>query len=134
MATGIPRKWKTDRFKRETPAPLKFGADGKFKILHITDIHCVQPVMDDDEIREIPDNKHKETINVIEQLVAKTNPDLVVFGGDNVSGSPNWTTMASTGQQECFARHSFPSSKHKMRKTPWASRQTEEPNRLSIRS
>lgn len=86
MAMGIPRKWKTDNFKRETPAPLKFGADGKFKILHITDIHCVQPVMDDDEIREIPENKHKETINVIERLVEKTNPDLVVFGGDNVSG------------------------------------------------
>ena len=86
MAMGIPRKWKTDNFKRIAPAPLKFGADGKFKILHITDIHCVQPVMDDDEIREIPENKHKETINVIEKLVEKTNPDLVVFGGDNVSG------------------------------------------------
>ncbi len=86
MAMGIPRKWKTDRFKREPNAPLKFGADGKFRILHITDIHCVQPIMDDDEIREIPDNKYKETINVIEKLVEKTNPDLVVFGGDNVSG------------------------------------------------
>lgn len=86
MAMGYPKKWKTYRFERETPAPLKFGADGKFKILHITDIHDVEPVMDDDEIREIPENKDKETINVIESLVAKTNPDLVVFGGDNVSG------------------------------------------------
>ena len=33
MAMGFPKKWKTDRFKREAPAPLKFGADGKFKIL-----------------------------------------------------------------------------------------------------
>lgn len=86
MATGMPKKWKVDRFRRPEPAPLKFGADGKFKILHITDIHDVEPIMDDDEIREIPDNKDKETINVIEKLVAKTNPDLVVFGGDNVSG------------------------------------------------
>lgn len=86
MAKGYPKKWKTDRFKREAPTPLKFGADGKFRILHLTDIHCVQPVMDDDEIREIPDNKYKETINVIETLVEKTNPDMVVFGGDNVSG------------------------------------------------
>lgn len=86
MAKGYPKKWKTVKFERETPAPLKFGADGKFKILHITDIHDVEPVMDDDEIREIPDNKDKETINVIEKLVAKTNPDLVVFGGDNISG------------------------------------------------
>lgn len=86
MAMGFPRKWKTDRFKRETPAPLKFGADGKFKILHITDIHCVQPIMDDDENRAIPEGRYKETINVIESLVEKTNPDMVVFGGDNVSG------------------------------------------------
>ncbi len=86
MAMGIPRKWKTDRFKREAPAPLKFGADGKFRILHITDIHCVQPIMDDDENREIPESRYKETINVIEKLVEKANPDMVVFGGDNVSG------------------------------------------------
>lgn len=82
----MPKKWKTDRFKREAPAPLKFGADGKFKILHITDIHDVEPIMDDDENRDIPNNQDKETINVIEKLVEKTNPDLVVFGGDNVSG------------------------------------------------
>ena len=86
MAMGLPKKWKTDRFKREAPAPLKFGADGKFKILHITDIHDVEPIMDDDENRDIPNNQDKETINVIEKLVEKTNPDLVVFGGDNVSG------------------------------------------------
>lgn len=86
MAMGYPRKWKTDRFKREEPAPLKFGADGKFKILHITDIHDVEPIMDDDEDRSIPENRDKETLNVIESLVAKTNPDLVVFGGDNISG------------------------------------------------
>lgn len=86
MSTGYPKKWKTDKFRREAPAPLKFGADGKFKILHLTDIHDVEPIMDDDENREIPDNKDKETINVIETLVAKTEPDLVVFGGDNISG------------------------------------------------
>lgn len=86
MAMGYPKKWKTDRFRRKAPAPLKFGADGRFKILHITDIHCVQPVMDDDEIRAIPEGKYKETINVIEKLVEKTNPDMVVFGGDNISG------------------------------------------------
>ncbi len=86
MAMGYPKKWKTDRFKRETPAPLKFGADGKFRILHITDIHDVEPIMDDDEDRSIPERRDIETLNVIESLVAKTNPDLVVFGGDNISG------------------------------------------------
>ncbi len=86
MATGMPKKWKTDKFKRPEPTPLKFGEDGKFKILHITDIHNIEPEMDDDENREIPINKDKETINVIEKLVEKTKPDLVVFGGDNISG------------------------------------------------
>lgn len=86
MSMGYPKKWKTDRFKREAPAPLKFGADGKFKILHITDIHDVEPIMDDDEDRSIPERRDIETLNVIEKLVEKTKPDLVVFGGDNISG------------------------------------------------
>lgn len=85
-AMGMPRKWKSAKFKREAPEPLKFGSDGKFRILHITDIHDVEPIMDDDENREIPESRDKETINVIEKLVKKTNPDLVVFGGDNISG------------------------------------------------
>ncbi len=85
-AFGTPKKWKSAKFRREAPAPLRFGADGKFRILHITDIHDVEPVMDDDKNREIPESRDKETINVIEKLVEKTNPDLVVFGGDNISG------------------------------------------------
>lgn len=86
MAMGYPKKWKTPKYTRPAVAPLKFGADGKFKILHITDIHNVEPVMDDDENREIPENKDRETINVIKSLVEKTEPDLVVLGGDNISG------------------------------------------------
>ncbi|MBQ8209289.1 MAG: metallophosphoesterase family protein [Clostridia bacterium] len=85
-AMGSPKKWQSAKFKREAPEPLKFNADGKFRILHITDIHDVEPIMDDDENREIPESRDKETINVIETLVDKTNPDLVVFGGDNISG------------------------------------------------
>lgn len=83
---GTPRKFKSDKYKREAPAPLKFGEDGKFRILHITDIHDVEPEMDDDENREIPLSCDKETINVIEKCVEATKPDLVVFGGDNISG------------------------------------------------
>ena len=85
-AMGEPHKWNSGKFRREKPAPLKFGADGKFRILHLTDIHDVEPIMDDDENREIPESRDKETINVIETLVEKTKPDLVVFGGDNISG------------------------------------------------
>lgn len=85
-AMGMPHKWRSAKFKREEPAPLKFGADGKFRILHLTDIHDVEPEMDDDENREIPESRDRETLNVIETLVEKTKPDLVVFGGDNISG------------------------------------------------
>lgn len=85
-AMGTPHKFKSAKFRRENPEPLKFSADGKFRILHLTDIHDVEPEMDDDENKEIPESRDKETINVIEKLVKKTNPDLVVFGGDNISG------------------------------------------------
>lgn len=85
-AMGTPHKWDSGKFSREKPEPLKFGPDGKFRVLHITDIHDVEPEMDDDENREIPQSRDIETINVIEKLVEKTNPDLVVFGGDNISG------------------------------------------------
>lgn len=86
FAMGTPHKYKTVKHYREAPEPLKFGSDGKFKILHLTDIHCVDPEMDDDENRNIPRDKFIETINVIEECVKQTNPDLVVFGGDNISG------------------------------------------------
>ena len=85
-AMGTPHKFRSAKFERESLSPLKFGNDGKFRILHLTDIHDVEPEMDDDENREIPESRDKETINVIEKLVEKTNPDLVVFGGDNISG------------------------------------------------
>ena len=85
-AMGTPHKFSSAKFRRENPGPLKFGNDGKFRILHLTDIHDVEPVMDDDENREIPESRDKETINVIEKAVERTNPDLVVFGGDNISG------------------------------------------------
>ena len=85
-AMGTPHKFKSAKFIREEPEPLKFGKDGKFRILHLTDIHDVEPIMDDDEKREIPESRDKETLNVIEKAVERTNPDLVVFGGDNISG------------------------------------------------
>ena len=85
-AMGTPQKSKSDKFKRETPAPLKFGSDGKFRILHLTDIHDVDPDMDDDADRKIPLARDIETINTIEKCLDIAKPDLVVFGGDNISG------------------------------------------------
>lgn len=105
-AMGVPKKWNTAKFKREAPPPLKFNKDGKFKILHITDIHNVEPIMDDDPIREIPESRNIETINVIEKLVEKTNPDLVVFGGDNVSGY--WEEFTYNYIQSTIQRITYP--------------------------
>lgn len=85
-AMGTPHKFSSAKFRREKPEPLKFGDDGNFRILHLTDIHDVEPAMDDDENKAIPECRDRETINVIEKAVERTNPDLVVFGGDNISG------------------------------------------------
>ena len=85
-AMGTPHKFSSAKFRREKPEPLKFGDDGKFRILHLTDIHDVEPAMDDDENKAIPECRDRETINVIEKAVERTNLDLVVFGGDNISG------------------------------------------------
>lgn len=67
-------------------SPLRFRADGTFRILHLTDIHEVDPEMDDDENPEIPRWKSSETMHVIEECIERADPDLVVFGGDNISG------------------------------------------------
>jgi 3',5'-cyclic AMP phosphodiesterase CpdA len=83
MAAGLPNSLK---YKKGLQKPLQFGKDGKFRILHLTDIHEVDPEMDDDEDRRVPIAKSKETLNVIEKCVEMTKPDLVVFGGDNISG------------------------------------------------
>lgn len=83
MAKGLPN---SHRHIRSNQSPLRFGMDGKFRILHLTDIHEVDPEMDDDENRQIPINKSNETLNVIRRCVELAKPDLVVFGGDNISG------------------------------------------------
>lgn len=83
MAKGLPV---SHRYIKDTQKPLAFSSDGKFRILHLTDIHEVDPEMDDDENRLIPENRTKETMNVIERCLDEAKPDLVVFGGDNISG------------------------------------------------
>ena len=55
-ATGMPTDIKKKAVKRPE---LKFGADGKFRILHITDIHEVDPEMDDDENKSVPQKSPK---------------------------------------------------------------------------
>ncbi len=82
-AAGMPVFYKSNA--RKAPE-LRFGKDGKFRILHITDIHEVDPEMDDDPNVEIPVTCSLETVNVIKESIERANPDLVVFGGDNISG------------------------------------------------
>lgn len=83
MATGYPTSLQHFRDRQK---PLRFRDDGTFRILHLSDIHEVSPEMDDDENPEIPKACSMETVNVIEQCIERTQPDLVVFGGDNISG------------------------------------------------
>ena len=37
-AMGVPHKWDSGKFKRDKNEPLRFNKDGKFKILHITQL------------------------------------------------------------------------------------------------
>lgn len=82
-AAGVPVFYKSNACK----APeLKFKEDGKFRILHITDIHEVDPEMDDDPDKTVAITCSLETVNVIKESIKRAKPDLVVFGGDNLSG------------------------------------------------
>lgn len=59
--------------KEEAKVELKFNENGEFKILAIAD-------------PQDTDTPQKETIEVIEKALDRTNPDLVVFLGDNIAG------------------------------------------------
>lgn len=88
MATGYTNSKKGRLTSLE---PLRFGKDGKFRILHLTDIHKVHPDMDNDEDRTILENKSRNTINTMEKAIEAAKPDLIVFGGDNIGG--HWDEM-----------------------------------------
>lgn len=57
----------------KTKAELKFGDDGKFRIMHITDTHYT-------------DFPFEEAVAFISKALDDYQPDLVVFGGDNIKG------------------------------------------------
>lgn len=52
--------------------PLRFGADGKFRIMHVTDTH-------------LSNDNAENTLRLLGMACDKEQPDLVVIGGDNVS-------------------------------------------------
>lgn len=86
----------------EALPPLRFKENGKFKILHLTDIHKVHPDMDDDPDRSISDKNSMNTLNTISEAIKKTNPDLVVFGGDNIGG--HWDEMTNEYALWCIEK------------------------------
>ena len=63
-------------FAAEENNTLKFGADGKFSIMHVTDTH-----LDSDNI--------DASVWLIGQACDRENPDLVVITGDNVYNDDN---------------------------------------------
>lgn len=87
MASGLPTAL---RHLREKQTPLRFGAGGKFRILHLTDIHEV-PLPETDREGEnytVERRKSIQSMNVINRCIELAKPELVVFGGDNISGFP----------------------------------------------
>lgn len=106
MATGYSNSRKGRLTANE---PLRFNKDGKFKILHLTDIHKVHPDMDDDTDRSIPENKSANTLNTIEMAIEKAQPDLIVFGGDNIGG--HWDEMTNEYVLWCLEKIIEPAKK-----------------------
>jgi hypothetical protein len=85
---------------------LKFNKDGKFKIVQFTDIHLIIEHQD----------KTEQAINVIETIIAKEKPDLVVLTGDVVTSDDEikgWEVVtepmvkAKTPWAAVFGNHDF---------------------------
>lgn len=71
LITGVP--FFTTQATAAT-ASLQFNADGKFRVMQVTDIQSDQ-------------NVNSRIISVLTAAIARYNPDLVVFTGDNIKGS-----------------------------------------------
>ncbi len=83
MATGLPTAY---RYIQRNQKPLRFRPDGKFRILHLTDIHEVPLPTLDSSYNEAEFEKSRESINVIKSCIKLAKPDLIILGGDNISG------------------------------------------------
>ena len=91
MASGLPT---AHRHIKNNQKPLRFNSDGKFRILHLTDIHEIPlPPENEDKIDHgVERGKSRQSMNVINKCIELSKPDLVVFGGDNISGFPDGCT------------------------------------------
>ena len=73
---------------------LRFRENGEFRILHLTDIHKLHPnIANEPKYAYRAEEKSQSTLRCIRECVESENPDLVVFGGDNITGYLHgWTT------------------------------------------
>ena len=81
----------------ENDKTLKFGADGKFRIMHVTDTHLEQSNL-------------KATTWAIGEACDLENPDLVVITGDNVKNydDPAETKLLIDGLMNVFETRNIP--------------------------
>lgn len=70
-----------------TDTSLQFNQEGKFTILILTDIHETE-------------HPFRDSIRMIQAAVDKTQPDFVVFGGDNIAGEWNTAKPGYPGSLE----------------------------------
>ncbi|KAL8480265.1 hypothetical protein ACS0TY_026471 [Phlomoides rotata] len=77
------------RIKKASPTPLRFRADGTFKILQVADMHfgngkltrCRDVLESDLPCTDL------NTTRFLEKMIQLENPDFVAFTGDNIFGS-----------------------------------------------
>lgn len=90
MATGYPHARKYAMTHQE---PLRFHENGEFRILHLADIHKLHPKLtNESKYASNSESKSMKTLKAIRECIEIAKPDLVVFGGDNISGYlKGWT-------------------------------------------
>ena len=113
MATGYPHLLNLGQKQLHKP-PLRFRADGTFHILHLSDIHLMDPEMkDDDPRRTDPVTDEARTFEVLEKSVQLLKPDLAVVSGDVVNGylpdmNYNYLYRIIRKVTDVFARQNIP--------------------------
>lgn len=83
----------------QTKIPLRFDDQGKFRILMFSDIHYYE-------------GGDPRTLEVMEKIVCDTEPDLVLWGGDNPFGATDRESLV-----ELISKNASPMEK---RGIPWA--------------
>lgn len=68
-------------FAAEKEITLKFNADGKFKIMQMSDYQ--------DYVNAEKPNVHPKSVELIEKAIAAEKPDVVVMTGDQIGGDMN---------------------------------------------